>query len=157
MSDPSSVYQRPTRLEHLMNRAIGALVRLGIGPSHMRVLEVRGRRTGTLYALPVDLLHEQGKLYLVAPRGYTHWVRNAEASGEITLRRGARSGRYRLRALSDAEKPLILKAYLDRFRREVQRYFPVPAGSPAERLGPLAPRYPAYELVPPASVPPAPG
>jgi hypothetical protein len=53
--------------------------------------------------------------------------------------------------LSHAEKPPILKAYLDRFRREVQRYFPVPAGSPIERFGPLAPRYPAYELLPRAS------
>jgi len=30
----------------------------------------------------------------------------------------------------------------------VQRYFPVPAGSPAEDLAPLAPRYPVFELVP---------
>ena len=54
---------------------------------------------------------------------------------------------YRLRVLPDSEKPPILKAYLDRFRREVQRYFPVPAGSPIERFSPLAARYPAYELL----------
>ena len=41
--------------------------------------------------------------------------------------------KFRLRPLSKAEKPEILKAYLDSFKREVQRYFPVPAGSPAER------------------------
>ena len=29
----------------------------------------------------------------------------------------------------DAEKPEILKAYLDSFKRDVQQYFPVPAGS----------------------------
>ena len=148
MTEPSPAYERPTRFERLLNRAIGALVRLGIGPAHMRVLEVRGRASGKLYALPVDLLSDQGRLYLVAPRGETQWVRNAEASGEVTLRRGARVARYRLRALSDAEKPPVLKAYLDRFRREVQRYFPVPADSPVERFGPLAPRYPAYELLP---------
>jgi len=151
VNEPSPVYQRPSRLEHLLNRAVGALVRLGIGPAHMRVLEVRGRKSGKLYALPVDLLSDQGKLYLVAPRGYTQWVRNAEASGVVTLRRGARVAHYRLRALPDAEKPAILKAYLDRFRREVQRYFPLPADSPVERFGPLAPRYPAYELLPHAS------
>ena len=44
--------------------------------------------------------------------------------------------------------PPILKAYLDRFRREVQRYFPVPAGSPAQRFALLTVRYPAYELLP---------
>ena len=66
----------------------------------------------------------------------------------MTLRRGSRAERYRLRALADAEKPPILKAYLDRFRREVQRFFPVPAGAPAEQFAALAPRYPAYELLP---------
>jgi deazaflavin-dependent oxidoreductase (nitroreductase family) len=153
MNEPARPYQRPNRFEHLLNRVIGALVRLGIGLPHMRVLEVRGRTSGRLYSLPVDLLSEQGRLYLVAPRGYTQWVRNAEASGEVTLRRGARVERYRLRVLADTEKPPILKAYLDRFRREVQRYFPVPAGSAPERFAPLAPRYPAYELLttPPAS------
>src|SRR5262245_28076324 len=135
-------YDRPSRLEHVLNRAIGLLVRFGIGLPHMRVLEVRGRTSGKRYSLPVDLLSEHGKLYLVAPRGATQWVRNAEASGEVTLRRGARVERYRLRALPDGEKPPILKAYLDRFRKEVQRFFPVPADSPVERLGPIAPRYP---------------
>jgi deazaflavin-dependent oxidoreductase (nitroreductase family) len=156
VNEPSHAYQRPSRLEYLLNRAVGALVRLGIGPAHMRVLEVRGRTSGKLYALPVDLLAEQGKLYLVAPRGYTQWVRNAEASGDITLRRGGRAEGYRLRVLSDTEKPPILKAYLDRFRREVQRYFPVPAGSPVERFSPLAPRYPAYELLSRAATAPNP-
>jgi deazaflavin-dependent oxidoreductase (nitroreductase family) len=151
VDEPFPAFDRPSRFERLLNRAIGALVRLGIGPPHMRVLEVRGRKSGKLYALPVDLLSDQGRLYLVAPRGYTQWVRNAEVSEEVTLRRGARVAHYRLRALSDAEKPAILKAYLDRFRREVQRYFPVPADSPVERFGPLAPRYPAYELLPHAS------
>ena len=147
MSDPTGPFERPNAFERLLNRAIGALVRLGIGLPHMRVLEARGRKTGKLYALPVDLLTEQGKLFLVAPRGYTQWVRNAETSGEVTLRRGKSVERYRLRALTDAEKPPILKAYLDRFRREVQRYFPIPAGSPAEQFATLASRYPAYELI----------
>jgi len=141
-------FQRPNVVERILNRGIGALVRVGLGPSHMRVLEVRGRKSGKLYSLPVDLLSAGGTLYLVAPRGQTEWVRNAEAAGEITLRRGRRADRYRLRALSDADKPPILKAYLDGFRREVQRYFPVPAGSPAAAFTPHVARYPAFELTP---------
>jgi len=148
VTEPARPFEQPTSFERLLNRAIGALVRLGIGLPHMRVLEVRGRKTGKLYALPVDVLTEDGRLFLVAPRGYTQWVRNAEASGEVTLRRGKSVERYRLRALTDAEKLPILKAYLDRFRREVQRYFPIRAGSPAEQFSPLASRYPAYELIP---------
>jgi deazaflavin-dependent oxidoreductase (nitroreductase family) len=141
-------FQRPTALERVLNRAIGALARLGVGPSHIWLLEVRGRRSGRIRVTPVDLLSERERLYLVAPRGYTEWVRNAEASGEVVLRRGGRRTSYRLRALSEAEKPPVLKAYLDRFRREVQRYFPIPAGSPAEAFAPLASRYPVFELLP---------
>ena len=144
--EPARAFQRPTFVERLLNRGIGALMRLGIGPAHMRVLAVRGRKSGKLYSLPVDLLSDGGRLYLVAPRGYTEWVRNAEVAREVTLRRGGRTERYRLRTLADAEKPPILKAYLDGFRREVQRYFPVPAGSPPEAFAPHAPRYPAFEL-----------
>jgi deazaflavin-dependent oxidoreductase (nitroreductase family) len=147
MDTPKAAFEQPSPIERLFNRAIGALVRLGIGLRNMRVLEVRGRRSGRLFSLPVDLLVDGGRLYLVAPRGRAQWVRNAEAAGSVTLRRGGRADRYRLRALADAEKPPVLKAYLDRFHREVQRFFPVPAGSPADAFVPLAPRYPAFELL----------
>lgn len=146
MDDRPGSFERPTAAERVFNSTLGALVRLGIGLPDMRVLEVRGRKSGKLYTLPVDLLPHAGKLYLVAPRGRAQWVRNAEASGSVMLRRGRRAEAYQLRALSDAEKPPILKAYLDRFRREVQRFFPVPAGSPVEAFASHASRYPAFEL-----------
>lgn len=135
-------------IERVFNAAVGALVGLGLGPSHMRVLEVRGRRSGRLYTLPVDLLDLDGGLYLVAPRGRTQWVRNVAASEAIVLRRGRRAQRYALRALAEGERPPILKAYLDRFRREVARFFPVPPDSPVEAFAPLAARYPAFALTP---------
>ena len=113
----------------------------------MWLLEVRGRRSGALRTTPVDLLRIGDRLYLVAPRGYTEWVRNAEAGGEVALRRGRRCTSYRVRALTDADRPAVLAAYLDRFRREVQRYFPIAAGSPPAAFAPLAARYPVFELV----------
>jgi hypothetical protein len=64
------------------------------------------------------------------------------------LRRGRRSARHALRPLADEEKPEILRAYLDRFHREVQRFFPVRAGSPAEAFVALTARYPVFELLP---------
>lgn len=141
-------FDEPSAVDRIFNAAVGALVRAGIGPSHMRVLEVRGRKTGKVRSLPVDLLDRDGKLFLVAPRGRAQWVRNVEAQGEVTLRRGARRARYRTRPLAVSEKPPILKAYLDRFHREVQRFFPVRAGSPAEEFVALTERYPAFELEP---------
>src|ERR1700752_442382 len=112
-------FREPTLVEKLFNRTFGFVVGLGLGPSHIHLLEVRGRKSGKLYTTPVDLLELNGKHYLVAPRGRTQWVRNAEASGEITLKRGSRQERFRLRELNDMEKLPVLKAYLDSFRREV--------------------------------------
>src|SRR5262244_3699456 len=84
----------------------------------------------------------------VAPRGRTQWVRNAEAANEVALKRGSTRRRFGLRALADADKPPVLLAYLERYRSVVQRYFPVPAGSPVGAFAEIAARYPAFELVP---------
>jgi deazaflavin-dependent oxidoreductase (nitroreductase family) len=140
-------FREPTPLEKFLNRTFGFLVGLGLGPAHIYLLEVRGRKSGKLYRTPVDLLQLGGTRYLVAPRGRTQWVRNAEAAGEVTLKRGSSRQRSRLRPIPDAEKPPILKAYLDNFRREVQRYFSVAAGSPAEDFASIASNYPAFELL----------
>lgn len=148
MSGQAIPFQKPSLIDRLFNRAFGFLVSLGLGFEHTYLLEVRGRKSGKLYSMPVDLLTEGGRQYLVAPRGCTQWVRNAGVAGEVRLRKGRRVQEFRLRALSEAERPPVLKAYLDRFRREVQRFFPVPAGSPVEAFVPLAPRYPAFELLP---------
>ena len=147
MTSPLPVFREPSAVEKFINRAFGFFVSLGLGPSHIHVLEVRGRKSGKLYSTPVDLLEFQGRRYLVAPRGQTQWVRNAEAAGEISLKRGSRRQKFRLRSIHDAEKLPILKAYLDSFRREVQRYFPVLAGSPPEAFAEIASNYPAFELL----------
>jgi len=148
MNSSLPVFREATGVEKIFNRVYGFLVGLGLGFSYNYLLEVRGRKTGKLYSTPIDLLELNGTRYLVAPRGRTQWVRNAEAAGEIALKKGSTRRRFRLRAIPDAEKPQILKAYLDTFKREVQRYFPVAAGSPVEKFAELASSYPAFELLP---------
>jgi deazaflavin-dependent oxidoreductase (nitroreductase family) len=141
------VFRPPTAPERVFNRAFGFLVGLGFGFKHNYLLQVRGRKSGKVYSTPIDLLELESRKYLVAPRGRTQWVRNAEAAGEVTLKRGSSVQKFRLRTLEGAEKLEILKAYLDRFRGEVQRYFPVPADSPASGLAGLEANYPAFELI----------
>lgn len=140
-------FRAPTAVERAFNRAFGFLVGLGLGFSHNYLLQVRGRKSGRIYSAPIDLLELGGKRFLVAPRGRTQWVRNAEAAGEVTRKKGKTRLKFRLRTIPDADKPEILKAYLDSFKREVQRYFPVPAGSPPQAFGPLVQSYPAFELI----------
>ncbi|MGA8493032.1 MAG: nitroreductase family deazaflavin-dependent oxidoreductase [Terriglobales bacterium] len=140
-------FRAPTAVERAFNRIFGFLVGIGLGFSHNYLLQVRGRKSGKLYSTPVNLLELGGKRFLVAPRGRTQWVRNAEAAGEVTLKKGKTKLKFRLRAISDAEKPEILKAYQERFKSEVQRYFPVAAGSSVQAFEPLAQSYPAFELI----------
>ncbi|HSY92008.1 MAG TPA: nitroreductase family deazaflavin-dependent oxidoreductase [Candidatus Binatus sp.] len=146
MNSPVPTFREPTGVEKIFNRVFGFLVGLGLGFPHNYLLEVRGRKSGKLYSTPVDLLELDGKRYLVAPRGRTQWVRNAEAAGEVTLKKGSSRQKFHLRPLPDADKPQILKAYLDNFKREVQTYFPIPAGSPVESFVAIAESYPAFEL-----------
>ncbi|MGC1450402.1 MAG: nitroreductase family deazaflavin-dependent oxidoreductase [Candidatus Sulfotelmatobacter sp.] len=147
MNSSLPAFREPSAVEKIFNRTFGFLVGLGLGFSHNYLLEVRGRKTGKLYSTPVDLLERNGKRYLVAPRGRTQWVRNAEAAGEVTLKKGSKRLKFRLRPIPDTDKPQILKAYLDSFKREVQRYFSIPAGSPPEAFAAIAESYPAFELL----------
>jgi len=140
-------FAAPTRPERLFNTVFGALVGLGLGPRDYYLLQVRGRTTGRVRSTPVNVIELGGRRFLVAPRGRTQWVRNAEAAGTAVLKAGRRRQTYRLRPIADADKPEVLRAYLDRFTTFVQRYFPVPAGSPPSAFIPIATRYPVFELL----------
>jgi deazaflavin-dependent oxidoreductase (nitroreductase family) len=144
---PDPAYRKAAAFEAFFNRMFGVLVGLGLGMRHNYLVQVRGRKSGKVYSTPIDLLELRGKRFLVAPRGRTQWVRNAEAAGEVTLKRGSFRRTYQIRPLADAEKPEILKAYLDWFKTTVQRYFPVAAGAPAAAFAAIAQDYPVFELI----------
>ena len=80
------------------------------------------------------------------PRGKSNWVRNVRSAGEVVLARAMRRHRYAARELPASMRTPVLKAYLDRFASEVQRFFPVPKGSAMEAFNDLAVRYPVFEL-----------
>jgi hypothetical protein len=145
MQQPSTQFMQPTVLDRIINRAFGFMVKLGFGLSHNFLLEVRGK-SGRIYSTPVNVLEYKGKKYLVAPRGDTQWVRNVAVTQKATLVKGAKRENVRLRPLADEAKAEILKAYLDRYKLTVQRYFPIPAGSPLKEFEPLVGRYPVLEI-----------
>ena len=146
MPQSSIEFMRPSSLDRIVNRVFGFLVKIGFGLTHNFLLEVRGRKSGRIYATPVNVLTHENKRYLVAPRGDTQWVRNVVVSQKATLVRGAKKENVRMRAIADDAKPEILKAYVDRYRLTVQRYFPIPAGSPLKDFEPLVGRYPVFEI-----------
>ena len=148
MEQTRTPFLKPTFLERIFNRVFGFLVGLGIGLRHNYLLQVRGRKSGKLYSTPVDVLDDGVRLFLICPRGRAQWVLNAEASGRVTLKHGSSLREFALRAAPDSEKAPILKNYLDRFKLTVQRYFPIPAGSPPEAFAPYLSQYPVFELIP---------
>jgi len=139
-------YLRPGAFGRIFGRTLVLLVWIGSVRGHFCVLEVRGRKSGRTISLPVDPLDLDGQRYLVCARGNSNWVRNARTAGEVMLVRAMRRRRYLARELPADMRPPILKAYLDRFAGEVQRFFPVPKGSPVEAFNDLAPRYPVFAL-----------
>jgi hypothetical protein len=147
MQKPSTHFLQPSLVDRIINRAFGFFVKLGFGLAHNFLIEVRGRTSERLYSTPVNVLNYEGKRYLVAPRGDTQWVRNVIVSREATLVKGTRREPVRLRPIADEAKAKILKTYLDRYKLTVQRYFPVPAGSPIEAFGPSVSEYPVFEIL----------
>src|SRR5438034_1747921 len=121
---PAREYKPPSAVEKTFNRIFGYMAWLGLAPSFIYLLEVKGRKSGKTHSTAVNLVELNGKKFLVAPRGRTQWVKNAEASGEVTLKRGMRR-KFRLRPLAESEKPEILKLYLSSYKAAVQRFFPV--------------------------------
>jgi deazaflavin-dependent oxidoreductase (nitroreductase family) len=140
-------FRPPSGIEAFFNRTMGFLAGLGIGPSFIYLLQVRGRKSGRVFSTPVNLMEFGGRQVLVAPRGRTQWVRNAEAAGEITLKRGSQRLRYGLRPIADEQKAEILKQYLDRYASAVKKFFPVNPGSPVEAFRSIVRNYPVFELV----------
>ncbi len=148
MAENAENFLRPRTVEYVFGRILTWLVWIGLMRGHFYILEVRGRKSGKTISLPVDLLDLEGQRYLVCARGNSNWVRNARAAGQVVLARAMRRHRYSLHELPPAMRPRVLKAYLDRFANEVQRFFPVPKGSTVEAFNDLATRYPVFELQP---------
>jgi deazaflavin-dependent oxidoreductase (nitroreductase family) len=143
-------YQAPgwfTR--NVFNRLVAFLTRRGVSVLGSRVLAVRGRSSGEWRTTPVNLLELDGRRYLLSPRGNSQWVRNLRAAGSGELRLGSRAEPFRGRELGDDEKVPVLRAYLKRWKAEVGVFFGgVGPDSSDEQLRAIAPRHPAFEVLP---------
>jgi len=62
------------------------------------------------------------------------------------LRRGRRSVSYRVEEIPRQERPDVLREYLKKYAREVQRYFSVEAGADREAFLAIAAEHPVFRL-----------
>ena len=128
------------------NRIMIRLNHWGIAAPNSYVLTVRGRKTGKAYAAPVLLVEENGQRWLVAPYGEVSWVRNARATGEVTLSRKGRSETLKIHEANPQESAPILKHYINR-EKIVQPYFDISPDASLEALAAEAPRHPVFQLL----------
>jgi len=143
---------------NVFNRLVAFLTGHGVSILGSRVLAVPGRTSGRWRTTPVNLLRHDGRRYLVSPRGETQWVRNLRASGAGELRLGRRAESFRGRELADGEKVPVLRAYLRTWRVEVGVFFAgVGPDSGDDQIRAIAPRHPAFEVLPAGGHAPAAG
>jgi deazaflavin-dependent oxidoreductase (nitroreductase family) len=140
-------YDEPNRVAKVGSAVIRWLAETGVSIQGTAALRVRGRKSGAMRSVVVNLMTVDGVEYLVSPRGNTQWARNARAAGEVQTgprwrRRGAR-----ITELADDAKSPILKAYLDRWYWQVKDYVGglTPQSTPEEMTA-AAPTIPVFVL-----------
>ncbi|MGI5131660.1 nitroreductase/quinone reductase family protein [Pseudonocardia sp. CA-107938] len=139
-----------TRADRMVGVAVTGLAKVGLSLLGSRVLAVRGRKSGELRTVPVNLLTVDGQRYLVAPRGQVQWVRNLRVAGEGELRIGRRTERFVAEELADSAKVPVLREYLRKWAWEVGRFFDgLDASSDDAALLAAAPDFPAFRVLAP--------
>ena len=112
--------RRTQRLAKAANTLIRWLAEAGISLAGTRALRVRGRKTGQVRTVVINVLTVDGVDYLVSPRGNTQWARNVRAAGAVEMGPGWRRRGLRATEVDDAAKPELLRRYLDRWYWEVK-------------------------------------
>lgn len=129
----------------IVNRILLWMLRFGLAPSSYYLLTVRGRKTGNPHKVPVALVEEEHKRWLVAPYGVVDWVKNARASGIVNLSRQAQSGDFRINELPPEAAAPILKKYLQKFPI-TESYFDASTDSALDNFIEEARSKPVFEL-----------
>jgi F420H(2)-dependent quinone reductase len=141
-------YDVPNRAARAGNELIRRLAEVGISIAGTRALRVRGRKTGKLRGVVINLLTVDGRDYVVSPRGNTQWARNARAAGVVEMGPRWRSREIRIAEVADEAKPELLRRYLDRWYWEVKGHVGgLTPRSTDEELRATAPTIPVFELI----------
>jgi deazaflavin-dependent oxidoreductase (nitroreductase family) len=140
-------YDEPNLTAKAANALIRWLAEIGISIAGTRALRVRGRKTGRLRGVVINVLTVDDRDYLVSPRGTTQWVRNVRAAGEVEMGPRWRSRGVRAIAVDDAAKPELLRRYLDRWFWEVKGHIAgLTPDSSDEDVKAVAPTIPVFAL-----------
>jgi deazaflavin-dependent oxidoreductase (nitroreductase family) len=144
-------YEEPPVAAKVANTLIRWLADAGISIAGTRALRVRGRKTGQVRSVVVNVLTVGDVDYLVSPRGNTQWARNVRAAGAVEVGPIWRRRRLRATEVVDTAKPQMLKRYLDRWYWEVKGHVAgLTPDSSDDQMRAAAPSIPVFALEPDA-------
>ncbi|MBG0816657.1 nitroreductase family deazaflavin-dependent oxidoreductase [Planomonospora sp. ID82291] len=147
---------RPHLLARAMNRVATLQHSTGLlVPRRAVTLEVRGRSSGRMIAVPVVVADHEGQEYLVSMLGEdANWVRNVRAAdGRAVLHRRGRRPVVLQEVEAGARAP-ILRRYLA-LAPGARPHVPVTRDSPLEAFAAIAADHPVFRITaaPPAASP----
>jgi hypothetical protein len=136
---------KPHPLDRFVNPLMLMAVRLGIGPKRMQAMTYKGRNSGREYTIPVNLVYQNGRRYLVSPYGADRWAKSAKAAGRVSLGRGGKHEDVPITEVAPAEAAPVLRQYL-RENAVTRPYFDVTTASSDEAIAAEASRHPVFRL-----------
>jgi hypothetical protein len=138
----------PNVLARWQNRLSAIAFALGVWPSRVASLEVRGRRSGRTISFPVVIAEHEGDRFLVAMIGEkSNWPRNVRAAGGRAVLRHGRREDVHLEEVPVEERPPVLRRYLA-VAPGARPHIPVDRDAPAEYFEWIAPEYPVFRITP---------
>lgn len=149
-------YRPPPRLYARLQRIAPLLARVGLVPSYVITIEVRGRRTGRRRRTTVVQVNHEGQAFVVALAGQAQWVRNVRAAqGRVLIRRHRDARAARLVEVPVPERAEVIRAYLLRPGRagksrvrvgEAHSYFGVSSSASLDEIRSIAEHYPVFRI-----------
>jgi len=140
-------YDVPGLGSRLFNAPVRWLAERGVSIQGSALLQVRGRSSGQVRAVVINVLTVDGRDYVLSPRGNTQWARNVRAAGEVRLGPRGNARPRRVVEIADDAKPALLRSYLQRWHWEVKGIAGgLTPSSTEDQLREVAPSIPVFEL-----------
>lgn len=144
----SDRYDHPGFAARLFNDLFRRLAEAGVSIQGSTALRVRGRSTGELRGVVVNLLTVDGRDYVVSPRGNTQWARNVRVAGEVEVGPARRGSRRKVVEIADDDKPALLAPYIERWYWQIKGHVGgLRPDSTIDEQRSVAPSIPVFELV----------
>lgn len=121
----------------------------GVPMGPLKLLSVRGRKSGKEYTTPVALVVKGDERWIVAAFGEVGWVRNIRAVGQAELKQGQKTEIIHVTELNHKEAASILKTFLRRFGIVpfIPPYFNTTSDSSLEDFEREAKNHPVFKII----------